>query len=285
MNIIYLSIGNNPIHHARAYFSIVTFLKYNTKHPIFVYTDAPQFYKGLEAVVSVKELTPERVKDWCGNYGVWRAKIKSMEDLALKSSEPVVLVDTDTFWYKNFDTIVEDVNNGFAYLHLDEGKLKNMKHTPYRMWKGVKGKTFAGITIDESMNMWNSGFVAIPVDKQQECFKLALSLCDEIVASGVKYYLVEQYSFSIALNHIYKVKPASDFLGHYWGNKPEWDDYIKTFLADQHLKGNSIEQSVKDINDADLYKIPVFKHVSSRKPALDRLLNKLLVKKKIWINK
>lgn len=285
MNFIYLSIGNDPIHHARCCFSIITLLKHNASHPIFVYTDAPQFYKAVESVVTIKELTPERVKDWCGDYGFWRVKIKSMEDMANQSSEPVVLVDTDTFWYNGFKQMVDDVNNGIAYLHLDEGKLNNMKHTPYRMWKGVRGKTFAGLTINESMTMWNSGFVAIPVEKQQECLKLALELCDSIVASGVRYYLVEQYSFSIALNHCYTVKPASGFVAHYWGNKPEWDLYIKDFMATQYLKGNSIEQSVKDINDSDLYKIPIFKHTSSRKPSIDRLLNKLLVKRKKWIEK
>ena len=206
-----------------------------------------------------------------------------IEDLAKQSELPLVYIDTDTFVYQPTDSFLKDLNAKKVYMHLDEGSLKGMKYTPLKMWHQIKEKSFGGITIKESMHMWNAGLVAIPVDKRLACLELALAICDDMCAAGVTPRLIEQYALSVALDRIYELKPADSFVGHYWGNKPEWDDYIKTFLADQHLKGNSIEQSVKDINDADLYKIPIFKHVSSKKPALDKLLNKLLVKNKMWI--
>lgn len=284
MNLLYFIVGNSAVHYSQCYFSILSFLRYGNVEGIYIYTDAPQYFNRISDRTTLVELTKEQVEEWRGKYDFfWRIKIKVIEDLARKTSVPLAYLDTDTFLYQHSDRFLSDLSAGKAYMHLDEGALSGMKHTPFKMWKQTKGKTFGGITINESMHMWNAGLIAIPVSKRMECISLALNVCDDMCKANVTPRLIEQYALSVALNHYYELKPADSFVGHYWGNKPDWNVVIDDFLINQYLKNHSLEQSVQDFESVALQAIPIYKHVSSKKPFFDNLLSKLLVKKKRFI--
>ncbi len=286
MNLLFFVVGNSAVHYSQCYFSIMTFLKHGNIDNIYIYTDAPEFFGQISTKVTTVEITKDQVKEWRGEHDFfWRIKIKVIEDLAKRSDLPLVYLDTDTFLYQSSDKFLEDLNNGKAFMHLDEGSLKKMKHTPLKMWHQVKGKTFGGITIKENMHMWNAGVVAVPTNKREESIKLALAICDDMCGANVTPRLIEQYALGVALYHVYELKPAENFIGHYWGNKPDWNVIIDGFLLNEYLKGHSLEESVDNIGSIDFFATPIFKHVSSRKPFFDKLLNKMLVKKPKWLSK
>ncbi|MCX6296448.1 MAG: hypothetical protein NTX97_10350, partial [Bacteroidetes bacterium] len=228
MNILYLVIGENPLHHAQTCFSIYSFLNQtNATDRVYVITDVPDFYNRLSEKINIIPINQAQLKDWQGEHKFfWRAKIKALEHICtLHPDESVLYLDTDTFLFGNLETLKSDLKN--PMMHLNEGKLSERKSkTEKRMWQGVKNKIFGGITIQENHCMWNAGVVGIPANKGLKICELALTICDGMLAEKVTPYFIEQFSSSVALSENGDMKAADKYIGHYWSNKDEWTDEI-----------------------------------------------------------
>lgn len=285
MNLIFLVFGTNERYHYEAIFPIWSFLAKNKAiGHIFVYTDAPNFYKSLAGKITIKEINPSVLQDWKGQYNYFfRTKIKAIEELdAAFPSQPLVYLDSDTFLYDDrLDFLSASLAANRAFMHKPENLLSDgNSSTERKMWKRFSGQTFGGVSIHASHVMWNAGFIALPVAKRRETIALALNICDDLCknmsTANFHSHTLEQFSFSLALqeNYASDFLSAEDFVGHYWSNKDEWDLLIKDYFALAYAEQYTQEDMLKILNHFDFKQVPVYRKTKSTRIKLEKLLQK-----------
>lgn len=285
MHLLYITFGTKTVIHSQAAFSIYTFLAQRQPiSSITVLTDAPDYYQHLKGRVIIEPVTNTLLQEWRGPYDFfWRIKIKAIELLCQRyAGQPVMYLDTDTFLFKPWTHLEEAFVQNNAFMHMKEGVLSQSKRkTQKKMWQQLVGKSFAGLVIPDTESMWNAGVVGTPnTTNLQECH-LALQLCDDMSAAGVTPRLIEQFALSIALNKIYYLQAAEQYIGHYWGNKEGWNNYIAHFLTAAFLKGQTTDQQIEALRTFDYKQIAVYILEKNTANRLHKLVNKMFKPKDI----
>lgn len=285
MNLLYLTFGNNTSVHLQAAFSIYSFLgKEKQINSITIITDSPTFYTHFAQHVNIICISKEELKEWEGpHHFFWRAKIKAIEKLChLYPNEPIVYLDTDTFLYKDIAGIKNRLANNKALMHTNEGYLstKNSK-TEKKMWRQITNKKFGAILMQKSDCMWNAGVVATPNTTNGADLVLALNICDEMCAAGVSKRLIEQYALSLALEKIYGLEAAEDFIAHYWSTKQIWNVKISDFFLKAYFAQWNDTTIIEEMGLIDKTKIPVSEKVKNTGIRLKALVDKLFPNKKL----
>lgn len=160
-------------------------------------------------------------------------------------------------------------------MHLDEGHPSRMKTKSLRMWNTVNGCTYAGVTIGQQHNMWNAGVVAMPEGKVASTVALALAICDGMLDDGAERVVIEQYSLSIALYERLGLTSAQPWIGHYWGNKDEWNAFASKFFLEAHMKGLSVEETTAALAFENLTSLRIHVHKSNTQRRLTNIIKKL----------
>lgn len=260
MNIVYLVFGDKMENYQQVYFSIYTALaRKSNKDRIIVIAEDESLFKSFGDNVEVLPINRDVIKEWEGKHQFfWRVKIKALQLVAEKyPNDPILYLDGDTFFYQDFDALREALENGQNFMHLEEGKLSQLSSkTEKLMWKQMKGKTYHKYTIDENSAMWNAGLIGVS-DKHFGCLQYTLEVNDAMCADGVTRRLIEQFAFSIGLNEYSSLKPADDVVGHYWGNKKEWNQMIDLFIKKSFMKDYMLDQIIAEVKVMELTKIPI----------------------------
>lgn len=261
MNIVYLVFGNNLDHYQQVYFSIYTAFAYkNPEDKIIVIAEDASLFSSFEDKIEVIPINRETITEWEGEYKFfWRVKIKALELIAKKyPNESILYLDGDTFFYQKTDSLSKSLRSGQNRMHIKEGKLSVLSSkTEKLMWQQMKGKKYHNIRIDEATSMWNAGLIGIS-NHYLESLQLILNVNDALCADNVTRRLIEQMAFSIGLNEYSALQPADDTVGHYWGNKQEWNTIIDHFLKESFMKKYSFEQIVEKVKEMDLLQNPIW---------------------------
>lgn len=276
MNILYVVFGDKLDYHLQAYLSIRSFQKQlKGNDEIFVVTSRPEYYN--HASVTILEVSDEEMEAWKGTYHFpLRIKIKAMELLASKyPNQDVLFVDSDTFLYGDINLLKQRLNNGNGIMHCREGHPSKMKGGSLKLWNTVKAHTYAGITIGEHHDMWNSGVVGIPKDLLDKVIATSLAICDGMLNDGGNCFILEQYAQSVCMNELTQLLPSNDCIGHYWGNKQEWESLSKEFLLRSYMKHGSLQEELDSITPQLLLSHPISIHKSSTAEKLCRLMMRL----------
>lgn len=289
MNIVYLVFGNKMDNYQQAYFSIYTaWARKNVEDRIIVVTEEPTLFHSFEDKIVNIPINKEVIKEWEGKYQFfWRVKIKALQLIAEKyPTDSILYLDSDTFFYENMDSLRNGLKNGQNYMHLEEGKLSKLSSkTEKLMWQQLKGKTYNTIKIDENSAMWNAGLIGIS-PQHFGCLDLTLGINDEMCADKVTRRLIEQFAFSIGLNEYSKLKSADDVVGHYWGNKKEWNSIIGLFLKECFMKNYSLEGIVGEVKKMNLIKNPIRVRESNTQRKLKTFIDQFFKDKKaVFIKK
>jgi hypothetical protein len=267
LNLLYLTFGDNIENHYQANFSILSFLRDSKKiNSINVVTDQPHYYSRYGEKIQIIEIDKQTLEHWQGETGFfWRIKLKALELMVDKYQDgSIVYLDSDTFLHRDLDLLEEKIKSGVAFMHENEGSLSALTTKTERlMWKQVEGRRFGGVTITSAHAMWNAGVVILPKEKKSLAIKLALSICDDMCNAGVTRRLIEQFALSIALKETYTLEAAEEWIGHYWGNKSEWNTAICNFFTDTHLKKMSVQQEIEYIQAFDFFSLAIRKRRSS----------------------
>ncbi len=280
MNILFLVFGKRLSDHLQAHLAIHTLLPQLTKGDrICVMTTAPEFYSGLSSVEQVKTdpITEQTLDEWEGQHHFfWRVKIKAMERMVtLYPDDELLYLDSDTFLKGNLEDIKGILRQGKGLMHLDEGHPSNMKTKSLRMWNTVNGRTYAGVTIGKQHNMWNAGVVAMPKGKVAQTVALALAICDGMLNDGAERVVIEQYSLSIALHERLGLVSAQPYIGHYWGNKDEWNAFASDFFLAAYMKGLTPQEATAALMRKDLTAMRIHVHKSNTQRRLTNIIKKL----------
>ena len=192
---------------------------------------------------------------------------------------------TDTFLYGRLSELRERLNLGEGIMHKDEGHPSQMISRSKRMWNQVSGKTYAGIRLGMKHHMFNAGVVAIPQDKLHTVITTALAICDSMLAEEVEHVVIEQYSLSISLYEYTNLTEGDNCIGHYWGNKDEWERFAIEMLSKAYMQNMDADEETTLINESDFNKIPIHIHHSSTAARISKFVNRLFKDKNItYIN-
>ena len=230
--------------------------------------------------MTILPIDAARLQDWQGEYKFfWRAKIKALEFVGAQHPDiPLVCLDTDTLLHDPLAELSQTLSAGTAFMHEPEGCLAALtSKTDRRMWQRVQGHYFGGVIITRQHQMWNTGVVAIPAQRQQEAIGLALAICDGMSARQVTPRLIEQFTLSVALSETYAMQEARPYIGHYWSTKKEWNESIGTFLLESHLKQRDIAADIAALEHFDFQLNPVKKKTPNTHHRVNRLLNKIML--------
>lgn len=276
MNIVYLVFGDNLDNYQQVYFSIYTaFLHKTPDDKIIVVAENASLFQSFGNKIEIIGINKEKIKEWEGIHKFfWRVKIKALELVAEKYPlDSILYLDGDTFFFESTKSLKKGLLQGQNYMHLNEGKLSGLTtKTEKLMWNQMKNKTYHNIKIDNQTCMWNAGVIGIS-NKHLQCLKLTLAVNDSLCANNVTRRLIEQFSFSVALNKYSKLVPASNVIGHYWGNKEEWNFVIGTFLKECFMKQYSFEEILDKIQEMNLKKYPVWIRKSNTQKRLKKLID------------
>jgi lipopolysaccharide biosynthesis glycosyltransferase len=286
INILFLAFGSNQENHYQANLSILSFLRQKESiGSITLFTDRPGYYKRYSSHITLITIDEATLKTWRGEYDFfWRIKLKALEMIIQQfPGQAVAYFDSDTFLDMDVSPLVKHLVSGNAFMHENEGALSTLKtKTEKKMWKQVNGKTFGGVTVTKEHTMWNAGAVIFPMTKGAETIDLAIKICDDMCSANVTRRLIEQFALSVALQINYVLKPANNFIIHYWGNKKEWNSSILTFFSKLHLQNASLQEEIESLKTENFSLLPARIYRRSIHRKLVCLVDKLFPKKK-WV--
>lgn len=282
MNIVYFVFGENIIYYQQAFFSIYTSLAQKSEQDrIILITEQPSYFAQLGDWVTVLPITKDTIENWKGDYNYFfRVKIKALEFISEQYPDKHILyLDGDTFVYKSLSSIKQGLDQGKNYLHLNEGPLPSLKtKTEKKLWKQIGNRSFGGIAITKNTCMWNSGVIGISRE-HFAAIPLALQITDHMCQEKVTCFTMEQLSFGIACNEFSNLQSSDDIVGHYWGNKLQWDQVISNWMSKCLLTGISREQMVEQIKDFPFQDYPFYVKRSNTQQRLVKRLDKLFKQK------
>lgn len=275
MNIVYFVFGNNINNYQQVIFSICTALVNKEESDrIIVIAEEPTFFKLVEDLVTIIPIDNATINKWKGDYNfIFRTKIKVLELIAKDyPSQHILYLDGDTFVYKSLSILKRELDKSQGIMHVNEGALyqKNTK-TEKELWHTIRDKIFADIPINKSINMWNAGVIGIP-NTSFDSINLALQLNDEMCDSNALCFVIEQLSFSIALTHQLQVTASDHVIGHYWGNKEEWNEVISNWIKKSLMSNYKVHEIIDEVKNIPFHEIPVY---VKRSNTGIRLINKI----------
>jgi hypothetical protein len=250
---LYLAFGKNTTNHSMAWFSFLTLKKLAPANSRFViYTDRPEFYKGLAPMMETRMMTEATLNEWQGKHNfLWRIKIMAMLDSAQKDPGHLIYLDTDTFALKDVTPMIAKLELGTCFMHVKESLL-SVDRAPNKklMWSQTQNKKFGGMLVDEYSAMWNAGVVAMNADSKVSLLAKALQSTDEMCEQKVEQWLIEQFSLSQALSSTGKIEASDEWIAHYWGHKKEFIQKIESLLSTAFQKKLSIDdiETLIDVN-------------------------------------
>lgn len=279
MNIVYLVFGEELNNHVQANFSILSMCTQKEAiDSINIVTDNPKLYKHLSDVVNVVKIEQKDLREWKGkNDFFWRVKIKAIE-LIINTyrNQDLLYLDSDTFLYGDLKFINKKLKDGFSFMHLNEGKLSQLNSkTEKIMWRQTYNKTFGPVKINENHCMWNAGVIGIPGGRSKELIEATLEICDAMLEQNVTRRLIEQFAFSLALSEFSKLIPAEDHIGHYWGNKEQWNNFITNNFLCSYFSNQPLESQIESIKTIDYTKIPINVKIPSARYRFYNLIAKI----------
>ncbi|WP_386698022.1 hypothetical protein [Lonepinella sp. MS14436] len=285
MNLTLLTFGERLENHYQACFAILTFLRDPQIEKVIVITDRPDFYRVFGDRIEFIEINQTTLQKWQGKYHFfWRVKIKALQTVqAQYPAQHLLYVDSDTFLATPLTEMQHQLNQGQTFMHLKEGILSEQSNRTWqKMHRTLVGKTFANIEIRPDSVMWNAGVVALPAEKAQAILALALQLCDEICGTDCERKLVEQFSFSVALNQHQPLQPCNTIIGHYWGNKTEWNNMIADFFVNAQLKNLSLQDCIALLAEKDWNELPLSKKQRNTNAKLKKFIDWIFPDKNIY---
>ncbi|UTF61606.1 hypothetical protein [Gilvimarinus sp. DA14] len=282
LQLMLLTFGPNIKNHYQACFCILSFLKDPLKPAVTVYTDRPEFYRCFEGQVDLVVVDQVQLQAWRGEADFfWRIKCKAVEDMVLRHpGQHIMYVDSDTFLGGGLQDVIQHLDQGQTLMHLNEGKLAQLDtKTTRNMWQVLAGSCHEGITIDKGSAMWNAGVVALPGPIASAVAEHTVAVCDSLCATKAPRKLLEQFAFSLALNHAVALQPADTWIGHYWGNKEQWNAAIAEFYLHSKLYNRNLQEDIAAASEFAYDSIALHCRVSSSNRRLKGLAETLFPNK------
>lgn len=196
-------------------------------HSFLLYTDRPEAFSLLREyphLFKIEPLQAKQIQEWKGKPPfVHRVKIKIMQDFFQKYSANLLYLDTDTYFVKSPEPLLEQLQGGAYLMHCREGLLsedynplaRKLRRFLERETFEVKGEK---IRISPHLAVYNAGLVGIPY-AHRHILEEVLFWTDTWYSRYPKH-VMEQLAFSYVLGRG-KLLESQAYIRHYW--------YLKEF--------------------------------------------------------
>jgi hypothetical protein len=246
-----VSFGDRDAWFAEAYLAILTALdRLPPPFAVVVATDRPERYRWFGERIRIELLSPERIERWSGPQRfVWRVVLKAIAETARRPPNANFLyVDVDTLVRRPLDDLFALLRSGAVFLDKRESRLWRRRGDHRLLWNQVRGREFLGFHIDRRTEMWNSGVVGLGAENLHLAER-SLQLCDAMTAAGVQNRLVEQLAQSVVLVASGRLREATPWIDHYWGNKAGYDTGVHERLATILVRGMGVDEAIRYVRD------------------------------------
>ena len=260
--VLYLATGEYYI--SQAVVSLISLVNvYRHSKPNFrvvVLTDNGDPFEWLKEHLHLDVRSVDR--DWIeesrgSNNFALRTKLIAIRDILYEDLANVLFVDTDTIHLRKIDVLFDKLDQGFCLLHKKEWPLKKgrLKH-PELCPQDLKFELNSGscIEINGETEMWNSGVVGIAA-KNRHLILDALDLNDQFYEINPSWH-VEQFSLSIILQQIGRLRGCRRKIFHYWHSKKIANGAISKvnqMLSGDNIKADSMQGTSRLITDFVLH--------------------------------
>ena len=241
-----MTFGPDDFRYWQAHYCLLTVLAHAPRPcEVVMATDQPERFRWFGDHVRVHALTADELARWKGERGYFlRTLIQTLRlGTALQPSAGVtVYLDTDTAVRSSLQPLIDAALAGNVAMDRREYNLAGHgKKGSDRLWRAVGERSWCGVPVDRSTDMWNTGITAVAA-ADFPLVDQALAACDAMLAAGCDHYLTEQIAMSATLarpGRTVEVNPpgSEPLVAHYWGNKDGWNDEICRQLATIHLRG------------------------------------------------
>jgi hypothetical protein len=228
----------------RAILAIFSFLVFYKKNDfrIVIFTDYPDWFRPwlVALPVDYEHLSPARISNMRGSIDfLHRMKIAEIEQVMSTSGCNMLYTDSDTFFTGNPDTLLDELDEKMAFMHLREYSFSDMDIE----WYGEYGTTMRKfidlikshqlftesgrpfrITLQDSS--WNAGVIMLH-HSHSSLLPTVYTLTDQIF-SQTRNHASEQYAFSLVLQRATTLKSCDSVIYHYWSR-------VKKQIADEFL--------------------------------------------------
>lgn len=284
MNLVLLTFGEKLENHYQAAFSLLSFLRDKLIKKVVMVTDRPEFYRFLGTKIDILQVNNDILREWQQPHQFfWRVKIKALEEIVRKyPNDHLLYVDSDTFLATNLQEVSRKLAQGETFMHIFEKVISATNSNTFKnMYQHLNNHSFGGVNIHKDSPMWNAGVIGLPSQKSHEIIQLSLTVCGEMCKTACTRRLIEQFAFSVSLNDLSKLNSCDHIIGHYWGNKNEWNKEISHFFANSQLKQLSLNEMVEELNQFNWNKLPLEKKQRSLAEKLKNIIDKLFPIKQI----
>lgn len=279
VNLVLMSFGTRLENHTQGSFALLSFLKDPCVGRIVIVTDQPDFYRVFGDRIELITVDARTLDEWQGAHRFfWRIKIMAVAAAVGRDPSAAWLyVDSDTFLAASLADMDRAMQEGASFMHCPEDRLGDRSNaTLKQMHRSLSGKTLAGVTIGDDSLMWNAGVIGLPAGKAADLIRHVREICDALCATDTRRKFVEQFAFSLALAHAGPMWRCDDIIGHYWGNKPEWNAFIDRFWSDAKLRNEDLDGCVEKARHIDWRAMPLEKRRRSAAERIKTFVDRLL---------
>jgi len=237
INLVYLSYGS-VVEYRRAVMSILSFSVWNHNElvstRVIVYTDNINYFQPYLGHLNVVYyfLTADMLQRMLGGNDLIHRRKVTVIDWTFKKfpKADLIFIDTDTFFTIKANKLFESIKAGQFFMHKREYKLDDALQAFSSFGQGQYPKAFIKLISEKSFLIngiseiftsndfsWNSGVLGLNrsfADNMKYVFKLT----DEFYSHS-KWFISEQLAFSLILQRQSEIKPAEEFIFHYWGKR------------------------------------------------------------------
>jgi hypothetical protein len=93
--------------------------------------------------------------------------------------------------------------------------------------------------------------------------------------------LIEQFAFSLVLAHDRSLLSCDKWIGHYWGNKPEWNHAVSSMMLESFLKHRSPAEDIQKLKEFNFASIAITRKQRSLKKRIATFVDMLIKEKQI----
>ena len=232
-NLILLAYGSEK-EYQMATVVVLSFYAWHNDYPddsrFIIYTDQPgYFFARLTGLpVEYRQVTPQDWEDMLHGYTFkFHRKMAIIEQtFAAYPNEKVVFLDSDVFFYNDPHPMLQDISDQVSYMHVREHTLdKQITFVPSeaknRYLDYIEHTDFnvgaAKYRIHKDDHIWNAGVIGISPAMAPRVNDVRQITEDIWRLSDM--HISEQLAHTVVLGALTKLKPANQFIVHYWKKK------------------------------------------------------------------
>lgn len=201
----------------------------NTK--VVLFTDKPEYFKKyLEGLpIEYSLLNDQKIKELKGNINfIHRMKIGIIKETLEKynNGESLFYIDSDTFFIKNPQTVIDSISSNTFFMHLHEYEfssidinIRSINDPMRKLIEYIKNNTFkiehnSKFKIRLNHSSWNAG-VMIFDNSHKQYLNDVYSITEQLYSTTL-CHASEQFAFSIIFQEKFDIQSCDNIVFHYW---------------------------------------------------------------------